>query len=77
MGAETEAKEKHAEQRQTPSPTTLTPGQFLAWKRQKVSSSLILPFALLGFFVVFPLFVPSWIDGFGFFVLLIYFIIDN
>lgn len=59
MGAETEAKEKHVEQRPTtPSPTTLTPGQFLAWKRQKVSSSLILPFALLGFFVVSSSFCP-------------------
>ncbi|XP_004490360.1 uncharacterized protein [Cicer arietinum] len=35
MGAEIEAQENHAEERPRPSPTTLTPDQFLSWKRQK------------------------------------------
>ncbi|XP_061374040.1 uncharacterized protein LOC133316317 [Gastrolobium bilobum] len=35
MGAETEAQEKHAEERPRPSTTTLTQDQFLSWKRQK------------------------------------------
>ncbi|KAJ1411392.1 hypothetical protein SESBI_21254 [Sesbania bispinosa] len=35
MGAETEAQEKHAEERPRPSSTTLSQEQFLSWKRQK------------------------------------------